>query len=229
MVQNKIALFDIDDTIYKGGVIFPLLDQEQKDNFIKKKYVAKINDNFVLYKKGVLDYEEVAREAVELWAEGLKNQKISEVAEHAKQFIMNDLSSFYQFLKPLIVLLKPTHNLYIVTNEPQFVSQPISNFFSFTDYSSTEFELLNGKLTGKVSYYNSSKHDKKKSIEKIFERYNKKGSLAFGDSLGDVGMFEEVEYPICINASSKLLSIAKEKKWRVVTESNILEEVSKLV
>lgn len=228
-LKRKIALFDVDDTLYKGGIIFDLMESEIKNNLLEKKYAENVNKNFSLYKKGELDYEEVAKSAVEIWAEGLKGQSYVQVLKNAKEFIVNDLYNFYSFTKPLLALFKNTHDRIIVTNEPQFVAELISNLFDFTGYNSTEFEVKDGKIIGKVSHYNSTQSDKRKSIQEIFTNYSRNDSFAFGDSIGDVGMFEEVSYPICVNANQKLQELAKKNGWKLANSSNVIEVTSKLL
>jgi len=43
-------------------------------------------------------------------------------------------------------------------------------------------------------------------------------SLAIGDAMTDVEMFELVKYPICFNPNQKLLSVARQRQWPVVWE-----------
>lgn len=43
-------------------------------------------------------------------------------------------------------------------------------------------------------------------------------SVAIGDSTSDIGMFENVQWPICFNPSEKLLRVARQRKWVCVFE-----------
>lgn len=227
--KNRVALFDIDDTIYQGGIIFPLMESEVKDGLLEKKFVDEVYSQRELHKKGLLAYEELSTKVVEVWAEGLKGQSYEEVSRHAEKFVQNDLAQFYAFAKPLLNLLKETHDEVIITNEPQFVTEPISRIFKFNNFVSTIFEVQEGKLTGKVSRFNSRQVDKKRSIHEVFESYTHEESFAFGDSVGDIGMFEEVTYPICVNASQQLLEIAHSKGWTTTTPDTILETTEKIL
>ena len=84
-------------------------------------------------------------------------------------------------------------------------------------------------FTGKVTRFNSTQEDKKKSLREVFLTHNHNQSFAFGDSIGDIGMFKEVEYPICVNASDKLREIALKNKWILSDKNNILKITSKLL
>jgi len=228
-LKRKVALFDVDDTIYKGGIIYPLMESEMQEDLLDKKILEKAYLNKSSYQKGEISYKEFSRKGVMIWAQGLKGQSYAEVLRHAKEFIAKDIHNFYSFTKPLLALLKKSHDTIIITNEPQFVAQPISGLFNFTGYNSTEFETKDGKITGKVSRYNSTQSDKKKSIQEIFKKYNRKDSFAFGDSIGDAGMFEEVNYPICVNAGQKLQEVANKNGWKLTDPNNVIEIISKLL
>jgi len=43
-------------------------------------------------------------------------------------------------------------------------------------------------------------------------------SYAVGDTSGDSAMLELVQHPIAFNPDAKLLTIAKEKGWKIVVE-----------
>lgn len=227
--MDKVALFDIDDTLYKGGIIYPLMDSEAKDGLLDKKILDKAYENRSLYQKGKLQYEEFSRKGVMIWAEGLKNRHYDEIAHHAEKFIKSDHHNFYSFTKPLLSLLERTHDRFIITNEPQFVAEHVLKLLNFTGYVSTIFEVGDGIFTGNISLFNSTQTDKGKSIHKVFTNYSHEQSFAFGDSIGDIGMFEKVEYPICVNVGEKLRAVAIENRWRVTDPDNILSLVDKIL
>lgn len=227
--KNNVALFDIDNTLYKGGLIYPLMDSELKDGLLNKKIIDKAYENRSSYQKGELKYEEFSRKGVTIWADGLKGQSYNDIVRHTEEFIKRDHRNFYSFTKPLLTLLERTHDRIIITNEPQFVAGQIQKQFNFTNFVSTIFEVKNGIFTGNISRFNSTQIDKKKSLQEVFTKYSRDRTFAFGDSVGDIGMFEEVEFPICVNASEKLRYIALKNNWRLTNPDNILEVIHKIL
>ena len=219
---NKIALFDIDDTIYNGGLIYRLMEAEVRDGLLDKKYIDEVYMYKAMGEKGEIEYEDQARKVVIAWTAGFKDKEYEKVAQHALEFISADLFHFYSFSKPLLSLLEKTHDRIIISNEPQFVGEAILNILNFNESNCTTFETKDGILTGNVSRFNSTQVDKKKSVRDILAHYEYNGSFAFGDSVGDIGMLEEVENPICINSSKKLIDIASKKGWVIAEQNNIL-------
>ncbi len=105
-IKDNVALFDIDDTIYNGGIIFPLMESEVENGLLDKKYVDEVYKYKALYQKGELRYEELSQKVVIAWAEGLKGKSYIEVAQNAEKFILQDQANFYSFTSELLSLLK---------------------------------------------------------------------------------------------------------------------------
>jgi phosphoserine phosphatase len=61
MVRKKIALFDIDKTIYDGYLIFPLAEYFLKECIIKKDIVDSLYHDLDLYRSRQVDYETSSR------------------------------------------------------------------------------------------------------------------------------------------------------------------------
>lgn len=163
------------------------------------------------------------------WALGLKDKSSTAVAKHSDEFLRLDSHNFYPFTTKLLSLLENEYDTVVITNEPQFVAESVMKLFPFTKCISTIFQTQNNIFTGEVSRFNSTKADKKTSVHEIFADYTRDQSLAFGDSIGDIGMFEEVEFPICVNASEDLKDTALERKWTVTNPDNIIDVVSKIL
>src|SRR5438552_17958253 len=111
--KRKIALFDIDGTIYNGATIFPLLNLQLQEKFVSQETVDNINAHRELYKKGKYDYEEYAQILVTAWAAGLQDQSSVEVAHKARLFLLSDSKNFYPFIKPLLALFKNSYDTFI--------------------------------------------------------------------------------------------------------------------
>lgn len=228
MSQKKIALFDIDDTIYNGGIIFPLMESQADSGLLSKESVDTVNEHRNAYKRGDIAYEEQSKGVVISWAEGLQGVSYEVVLRHAEEFIKKDYDKFYTYTPDLLALLKETHDAVIITNEPQFVAEIVLSLFGFASYSSTTFEVKEGLLTGTVSHFNSTQHDKGQSVQKVLEGYTTTSSFAFGDSISDLQMFEAVENPVCVNASPELHAIATSREWILASPDNILDRVSQI-
>ena len=225
-MTKKLALFDIDNTVYNGYIIFSLAEYQLNKKTIKQECFNNIYDDGRLYKEGVLDYEAATKDMLDHWAKGLKGVSQGLVLSQTKYFLETKGNKFYPFLKPVIKLLQKTHEIYFVTGEPEFVGQTVSWLYRATGSITSKFDSRNSIFTGRVKTFLARREDKRKAISQLLKNHDTKNSFAFGDSEGDIEMLNSVEYAICINPNEGLQKVIKEKGW-IVTEPHKVEEIVK--
>ncbi len=223
--KKSIALFDLDMTIFKEYSIFSLTKYLVKEKVLEESVFAKMLEKSKEYKEGLISYSETAVFLLQIWAESLKGVNYNDVKEKTKDFFGENKDNFYSYFEQLLPELKKTHEIYLVTAGPQFVSEVIKEKFEMDGFLSTEFEVLDGKFTGNIM---SSLADGKHVVENLLSRYSG-NNFAFGDSENDIGMLERVKNPVCINPTEKLLEVAKERGWLVVSDLDAYEKVTELL
>jgi len=226
MQKRKLALFDIDKTIYDGYIIFSLADYQFKRKIIDKNCLESLYKDLYLYKDKKIDYETTVENLNLHWAIGLKDLSYKLILDIAKNFFtLEEENNFFPFVKDLISLFKSTHDIYFITGELQFIARAASELFSVTSFISSELEVKDGVVTGKINKSLAKRQEKKMAISYLLNKHDSKNSFAFGDSEGDIEMLNSVEFPICINPTEELKEIAKAKKWYIVNTENILDIV----
>jgi len=225
-MAKKIALFDIDKTIYNGYIILSLAEYQLEKKIISINTFNNILEDANLYKKGLVDYETTIANLLIHWAQGLKDISYNEALRQTKYFLRNRGNRFFPFINPVIKLLKKTHDIYFVTGEPGFVAEAVTDLYRATDFFASNLEVENGIFTGKVNNFLSKREGKRKAIKEILKNYNIKGSIAFGDSEGDIEILDSVENAVCINPTEGLKKIAEEKGW-IIVEPHKIEEIVK--
>jgi phosphoserine phosphatase len=229
MEKRKIALFDIDGTIYERYVIFPLAEYQLKERTINKNCLGELYKDLELYRTGKIDYETLAADLLTHWAKGLKGISYSTVLEQTKRFFKGEGNKFLPFLKRVITLLEKTHDIYFITGEPKFVAQTASGLYETTGFLSSELEVENSIFTGKVRRLLARRDEKEIVIKQLLEDHDLKRSFAFGNAEGDIEMLNSVELPICINPTPGLREIAIRKNWKTTNPENVEETISSLL
>jgi phosphoserine phosphatase len=230
MDQRKIALFDIDKTIYDGYLIFPLAEYFFKERIINRDILDNLYKDLHLYRSKRVDYETSVENFNMHLAYGLKDHPPGSVFSSTAAFLeTGEGSRFFSFTEPLLELLKETHDIYLVTGEMQFVGKAVADYFSVNGYVATEMEIKNAVFTGNISKSLAKKEAKRGAIENLFCAYSYGKSLAFGDSEGDIDMLSMAENAFCINATEGLREAALSKEWHIVTPSSIIEEVKNVL
>lgn len=221
MTERKVAFFDIDKTIYNGYVISPLAQHQVEQGIIKQTCLDDLNSDFIAYKEGSAGYEETIDILNRHWAQGLKGESFDKVLDDARNFFNTDGNKFYGYLLSVIDLLSPTHDIYFITGEPQFVALAAKSKYPKVETRSSELEIVGGIFTGRVTSLLAYRMEKKRAIAEIIQNYDKEDAFAFGDSEGDIEMLSSVDNPICINPSEGLLRIAEEKGWLITTPKEV--------
>lgn len=226
MEKRKISLFDIDGTIYEHSIVYPLAEYQLRERTIGEGCLNNLYEGLRLYKAGKIDYETMVSDLLDHWAKGLKGASYDIVLEQTKHFLKGEKNGFFPFLRPILALLKETHDIYLVTGEPEFVARTVSES---TGFLSSELEIEDGIFTGKVIKYLAKREEKEMAIAQLLKNHDLKDSFAFGDAEGDIGMLSSVEFPICVNPTPGLEEIAKRKDWRIANPEDVEEMVSILV
>lgn len=227
-MQRSIALFDIDNTMYDGFSYFALLEKHVNEQLISAQVLDTANKIMQKYRLKQQDYETTIVELLDIYAKGLKNVAYQPVLRSTLEFYRNS-TKFFAYVEPTIEALRSTHDITLVTGEPQFVAQAVAKVFDIETYYSSEYEVQHGVFTGKVSRYLGSRHEKHNAITHLTKEYNFKDSLAFGDSEGDIEMLQVVQHAICLNPTPGLQALAKENRWHLPKINDVQQLVRRLL
>ncbi len=227
-MQKSIALFDIDNTLYQGFSYFALLAKNIEDQLLEAPVLHSAQASMEKYKTKSQDYETTIVELLDIYAQGLLGKDYRALEESAQAFYASS-DKFFAYAKPVIALLRQTHDIALVTGEPQFVAEAVGQVLGVTNFFSTEYEVKNGRFTGKVKSYLASRHEKHDAIKHLMQGHSQKGSLAFGDSEGDIEMLRAADHAICLNATDGLRAIAHEHGWHTPALDQVESLVSQIV
>ena len=140
-MTKSIALFDIDNTIYDGFSYFALLEKQVGEGLIAQQVLTDAQASMQKYKSKLQDYETTIVDLLDIYAAGLKGAKYAAVLESTKQFYANS-DKFFDYVAPTTKELKKSHDIALVTGEPQFVAEAVKELFGTNAYYSTEYEVI---------------------------------------------------------------------------------------
>lgn len=226
-MTKPIALFDIDNTMYEGFSYFELLEKQVSEDLIDRQVVDNAKASMQKYKSQLQGYEATIVELLDIYAAGLRGKKYDEVLESTAQFYRHS-KKFFPYVKPTIEEMRKSHDIALVTGEPQFVAEAVAKLFKVESYYSTEYEVRAGMFTGSVKKYLATRHEKHDAIKHLMQGHGFKGSFAFGDSEGDIEMLRAVEYAICLNSTNTLRDIAEKEGWNVATVQEVTALITRL-
>ena len=216
LTMRPLATFDIDGTMLPDMSFLPMVETQATEGLLEPSIWNRAQELETEFHSGSLTFETYVKELLGTYAGGLLGRPIDEIAESTQQFFDN--TEFFGFIGPTIEKLSPTHDLLLVTSNTQFAAAAVAKIFGTKDFCSTMLEVSDGRLTGKISSMLSSRHAKRAAIEPYVATHQRKGSFAFGDSVGDSEVLRAADYPICIKPTDGLRAIGEELGWHIVDE-----------
>jgi HAD superfamily hydrolase (TIGR01490 family) len=218
--QRRFAVFDIDGTLIRWQMYHAVTDSLAKSGHISDKDYQIIRDARMLWKKrtGVDSFKEYEHLLVATYEQMLNNISYDNFLDATTTVFDEYKDQVYTYTRELISKLKSkNYLLFAVSGSQTEIVSKIAKHWGFDDYTGTVYEVSNGRFTGKVMSHLGQKH---KVLNELATKHGAvfEGSVAVGDSEGDVSMLEAVENPIAFNPTKKLFLYAKEKGWKIVVE-----------
>lgn len=221
MKKRKVAIFDIDGTIFRSSLLIELVEvmiENKLFDFSARKEYEK-EENEWLDRRG--DYESYINAVVKVFMNNIKGISYEDFDRASEIVIERYKNRTYRYTRDLIVSLKKKkYFLLAISQSPKGILDGFCEKLGFDKVYGRFYELdSSGKFTGKVMNEDLIS-DKSNIVKRAMEKENLtlEASVGVGDTEGDISFLEMVSMPICFNPNSKLYTRAKKKKWRVVVE-----------
>ena len=225
---KSFAVFDIDGTIFRSGLyreaVYELLAANQIPKTVSKSFESlelnwKKRQSDLAFK----EYENAMAYAMD---DILPQIRIKDF-EAAANRVFKRLSDYvYVYTRGLVEELKQKgYTLIAISGSQDELVRPFAEKYGFDIWIGQKYERGDEFYTGKII----KSHDGKDVIlKKIIDEHNLSlvGSIAVGDSYGDIGILSIVDHPIAFNPTKELFEVAHKKGWRVVIErKNMIYEL----
>ena len=186
-----LVLSDIDGTVTKNPpIIIRMAEVQSQTGSLRPGYFERMIEHIGNYHDRKLVYEDFAQGLLNRYAEGLKGTQLSTVLAEVRYSIENGTIPLFSNISELIRTLQQDHDLCFVTASPQFIAQAISERFNPARFISSIFEVDGEYLTGRITSSLATRDSKGSAILEIVRNYPHAGSVALGDSIGDIIMLE---------------------------------------
>lgn len=221
MKQKKIAIFDIDGTIFRSSLLVEIVQALIYEKVFPKKTGARYAKAYQDWVDRKGSYEDYIHAVVRAFEKNIKGVSQKEFKRVARQMIDLHKNKVYRYTRDLVAdLKKKDYFLLAISHSPKELVDAFCKNWGFDKVYGRIYEVNpQGNFTGKVLHVELI-NDKAKILERAVESIggSLKGSVGVGDSEGDISMLSQVQKPICFNPNAKLYAHAKKKKWKVVVE-----------
>ncbi len=228
--MKKVAIFDIDGTIFRSSLLIQIVERLIEEGIFPKEsraYFARQKHAW-LDRKG--DYESYIASVVRVFVSQIKGVEYREFMRIGAEVVAEQKDRVYRFTRDLVRdLRKKKYYLLAISHSPKGVVDHFCKRLGFNKVYGIVYELgpsdrFTGRVTDEHLILNNGI-----TTRRALERagLTLKGSIGVGDTESDIPFLELVEKPICFNPNTKLYAHAKRNGWRVVVErKDVVYEIS---
>lgn len=217
--HKKLAIFDIDGTLYRWQLYYEVVFQLLENNFFDESQTQKIKKVFHGWQSREVDFHVFESIAIPALESKLSSLTVP-VFESIVDDILNDSQhKIYSYTRNLASELKEKgYFLLAISGSMQEIVEPFSKRYGFDDCIGWLYEKNDHKFTGRTLRQTVGR--KAKILQDYIQLHGMSltGSIGIGDSTSDIEMLELVDDPIAFNPNEQLLAAAEENGWKIVIE-----------
>jgi HAD superfamily hydrolase (TIGR01490 family) len=218
--QKRFAAFDIDGTLIRWQLYHAIADRLVKLNYVTPVTYESMRSARMDWKnrKQGASFKAYEEELVRVYQQVLQNLTPDQMDRAIDSVFEEYKDQVYTYTRKLVADLKKRgYLLFAISGSQIQIIQKIVNHYGFDDALGTTYIQEGERFTGESIHYLGRKD---KAIKELVQKHGATltGSIAVGDSTGDIAMLQMVEQPIAFNPEAELFKVAKEKGWKVVVE-----------
>ncbi|MDB5169447.1 MAG: HAD-superfamily subfamily hydrolase [Candidatus Saccharibacteria bacterium] len=228
-MARPFAAFDIDGTIIRWQLYHAIGDALARAGHIEPEAFSSVKAARMDWKRrtgndGFAAYE---HRLVEVFDNAMRGLSVSEF-EAATEVVFEEYKDqVYTYTRDLIRDLQSKgYLLFAISGSPSVIVQKFAAHYGFDDFAATNYEVNGGVFTGIKDLSVGKKPQLLAALIGSYEAATA-GSIAVGDSEGDIDMLAMTEQPIAFNPTRGLYEHARANGWQIVLErKNVVYELS---
>jgi HAD superfamily hydrolase (TIGR01490 family) len=219
-MKKKLAIFDIDGTIFRKNLHFELIDELSWRGIFSKdarRTLVRIYANWLEHRG---TYEEYRKKIVSTYEKELKGCRQKDIIDASRKVADFNKDRVYIFARDLIKKLRADGYILIaISGSPVEIVKEYNKYLKLDEVFGSVYETEGkGIYTGKT-VFEPVRHKGHLVGQYISEKcLTLRDSVGVGDTESDVSFLKMVEHPIAFNPNMNLEKTARRKKWRIVVE-----------
>ena len=219
--MQKAAFFDIDGTLFRNSLLIEHFLLLTADGVIDENiWENEIGPLYSKYQNRLGAYEDYLDKASLVYQQKLAGIDKATVDKYSDVVIKENKNKVYRITKRAVKFHKKNgYKIFFISGSPMFLVEHFGEIYGADESISTIYEFDDTNLfTGKVTpmWDNRSKLG---AVMELAKKYNidLDSSYAYGDTNGDISMFQLVGHPHAINPSFELID-------KLYTDSELREK-----
>ncbi|MEK7065870.1 MAG: HAD-IB family hydrolase [Patescibacteria group bacterium] len=219
--MKKVAIFDIDGTIFRSSLTIELVNALIEKEIFPRAAREEFEEAHKKWLDREGEYDAYITAVVAVFMKYLKGVYYGDFKDAAEEVIGVQQNHVYRYTRDLIKTLKAdNYYLLAISHSPKAILDSFCKRYGFDKVYGKLYETgETGKFTGHITdehLITNKTNIVRRAVEK--EGLTLDDSIGVGDTESDIPFLEMVTRPICFNPNSKLYRYAKLNGWKVVVE-----------
>lgn len=221
-MKQPVAFFDIDGTLFRSSLLIELVEELVREGAFPQEAQKGYSSGFAAWQAREGSYEAYIGSIVDTFLKHIKGVHYGVLADIGRRLVALKSKRVYTFTRDYVQELKDEGYMVIaISQSPKTVLDEFCRQYGFDKVYGRMYEIgPSDCFTGEVIDEHLIEN-KATIVKRVFERHpnlTPEGSIAVGDTDGDIPLLESVDRPICFNPNKALYDHAKRQGWQVVVE-----------
>ncbi len=221
-MQKRVAFFDIDGTLFRSSLLIELVNALVDTGIfpteVQREYLRE-RDAWI-NREG--SYDQYIGALVSAFLLHIKGVHYGAFADVGKAVVEQQSKRVYRYTRDLVRELKRDNYVVIaISQSPKTILDAFCADYGFDKVYGRIYEIgPQDRFTGEVTDEHLIER-KDVIVERVFMRHpelTRTGSMAVGDTDGDIPLLSAVERPICFNPNRALYQEAVKRNWPIIVE-----------
>ena len=223
---KKLAVFDIDGTIFRSSLLVELLEGMIEAKFVPKVARSRYLDSWQKWQNREggpetgFSYTDFIEDVIAVYRLYIKGQRRSDIWKVADKVIEKNKSRTYRYTRDLVHKLKKDYYMLAISNSPYEAVSPFARNLGFDKVYAQIYEIDEKvRFTGKELYNDVIKNKDKTLLRAVdHNNLNLINSIGVGETAADIPFLKLVTKAIAFNPSMKLYKEALKQNLEIVVE-----------
>lgn len=221
-MKQPVAFFDIDGTVFRSSLLIELVEELVAEGVLPHDVSQGYLPAYNAWQSREGTYDAYIASVIGVFLNHIKGVHYGSLADIGRRLVAMKSKRVYTFTRDYIAQLKAEGYMVIaISQSPKTVLDEFCRQYGFDKVYGRMYEIgPNDCFTGNVIDEHLIEN-KANIVQRVFQRHPEltpKGSIAVGDTEGDIPLLESVDHPICFNPNQELYTYAQGQKWKVVVE-----------
>ncbi len=217
--RRKAVLSDVDGTLFRDSAILQVIQALRKENLIEHPGLKEVDALYTEWKRRKRPFDDYVKALIRLvdeggLLEGLRVETIQRVSDGVQEELGDNV---YLFTRELLAAARACGYLTVaVSHSPQLVLDVFNQRWKFDVVIGSEMPITEGMIQRRTQ----GVAPKSKMLEQHLEGLglDTPESVAIGDTLSDVHLFDAVGHPLAFNPNRALYKEAFGRGYPLVME-----------